>query len=72
MLTLQIIQEYVTSDRAQEAIRFLNGEGNIPHIIGRSMHTHLHNHLIIMVAVANATRAGGITGLTVNSEIETF
>lgn len=62
MITPALVKKYMASEFAREAVKYLGDPPQPP--ISQQAHTRVRNLLIVMIGTGNATRAGGISGIT--------
>lgn len=67
MITPAVINEYKASGGAKDALQYLDDPDATTDqgIMTLRAHTRVRNYLVLMLAVNNATRAGGITEMTI-------
>ena len=67
MLNPLDIENYTTGKRARGAIEVLSGRVSLPDRMTMRLHTLARNHLVIMIALYNGARAGGLCNMTVEA-----
>lgn len=61
MITPELVKAYKNSEMAREAIKILEKRSQT---VGMAMHTRCRNYLMVLSSATNATRTGGIIGMT--------
>ena len=67
MITPEMIKKYETSHRAQDAIKCLESFDSSSSLLSMAEHTQIRNFIMVNLAINNATRAGGVTNLTLGN-----